>query len=301
MSNNDSLEELRNENFIFLNIMEIFTIGDHDIFEFEDLYICIYNLLKDTLIQKIDFENIEIQNTIELDITNDNTPDDTTDNDKKLDILLNIISNKTIYELKIYEINIIKYLIESFIQIDVKKLIECFKELNNLTDELCKIGFLDNLIQKINILDIIRGEINQNNTTSIMIYKNLELNKNLPLMIKKLLDISNNYEKEYCVNVNDIKSKRTLEFYNLMYQTYIENTNIDIDFTTNITEEEMETHNPYFFSRFESIFYSIIQFVGLKDIYDQFMNLPYIVKFFSIIFIIYIISNIINIQFSMNK
>ena len=297
----DSLNELRNENFIFLNIMDIFTIGDHDKFEFEELYICIYNLIKDKLIQKIDFKNIEIKNDIEFDVTKTNDSDDKSDNVKKLDSLLNIISNKTIYELELYEINIIKYLIESFIQLDVKNLIECFKKLNNLTDELCRIGFFDNMIQKIKILDIIRSEINGNKNNSVMIYRKLELNKNLPLMIKKLLIIANEYEGKYCLDINDSKSRRSLEFYNLMYQTYIDNTKIDIDFTTNITHDEMESHNPYFFSRFESIFYSIINFMGLKNIYNQFINLPYIVKFILIIFMIYILSNIINIQFSMNK
>ena len=53
--------ELRYENFLFLTIMDIFTIGEHSKYEFEDLYICLYKLLKKDLIKKIKFSNFSFK------------------------------------------------------------------------------------------------------------------------------------------------------------------------------------------------------------------------------------------------
>ncbi len=88
----DVNNELRDENFIFLKIMDIFTIGEHNKFEFEDLYICIYNLIKKDLIKKINFDKFSIKSKVEKDAKNSKKPKD--NKDHKLDLILKDISRK---------------------------------------------------------------------------------------------------------------------------------------------------------------------------------------------------------------
>ena len=295
----DVNNELRDENFIFLKIMDIFTIGEHNKFEFEDLYICIYNLIKKDLIKKINFDKFSIKSKVEKDAKNSKKPKD--NKDHKLDLILKDISEKTIYELKNPELDIIKVIIDDFIKLNVDELMKCFKKLKNLNSELCRIGFLNNILDKINIITIIEAENKKYDKSLQQIYRYLELNKKLPLIFKQLLDIANTYEKEFCSNVIDLQSERKLQFSNLLYQTYIDNTNIDFNFSTNITEKELNSYNPYFYDRFNDIIKYTMKFFRLDKVYNEFMKLPYLVKFCIVVFIIYILSNIINIQFSMNK
>ena len=59
----DPFNELRDENFLFLTIMDIFTTGKHTKYEFEDLYICLYNLIKKDLTTKVKFDNFKFKDT----------------------------------------------------------------------------------------------------------------------------------------------------------------------------------------------------------------------------------------------
>ena len=92
------------------------------------------------------------------------------------------------------------------------------------------------MLDKLNILNIIQAENKKYDKSLQQIYRYLELNKKLPLIFKQILDIANAYEKQFCSNVIDLQSERKLQFYNLLYQTYIDNTNIDLNFSTSITE-----------------------------------------------------------------
>lgn len=295
----DVNNELRYENFIFLKIMDIFTIGEHNKFEFEDLYICIYNLIKKDLIKKIDFDKFIIKTTTEKDVKNTKQTKD--NKDKKLDLILKDISDKTIYELKNPELDIIKIIIDDFIKLNINELMKCFEKLKNLTSELCRIGFLNNMLDKLNIINIIQAENKKYDKSLQQIYRYLELNKKLPLIFKQILDIANAYEKQFCSNVIDLQSERKLQFYNLLYQTYIDNTNIDLNFSTSITEKELNSYNPYFYDRFNDIIKYTMKFFRFDNVYNEFMKLNYFTRLFIVIFIIYILSKIINIQFSMNK
>ena len=135
----DVNNELRYENFIFLKIMDIFTIGEHNKFEFEDLYICIYNVIKKDLIKKIDFDKFIIKTTTEKDVKNTKQTKD--NKDKKLDLILKDISDKTIYDLKNPELDIIKIIIDDFIKLNINELMKCFEKLKNLTSELVVLDF----------------------------------------------------------------------------------------------------------------------------------------------------------------